>query len=169
MSDEEPQYCIDDEQEKPLTKEDLLMSESDILAGLLELGSEKNDESSYHKIQIRRDGVLKLEFRIRPLDENENQSCYRRATKYAKTKAGQPKVAIETNQAYYRSCLIYTATVDEDRAKTWDNRQAKDRLNVLDSVEMVDKVLKQGEKDRVIDILNDICGYEEDAEKLAQD
>ena len=141
------------------TQDDILMNESDILAGLLDLGNSKDETVNYRKIQIKRDGVVKLEFRVRPLTEDESQTCLRKAHKYAPTKPGQPKRIIETDNAKYRSHLIYTATVDEDRAKTWDNKRARDMLDILDSVDMIDRVLLAGEKSRVLDVIDEISGF----------
>lgn len=151
-----------------LSKEEILMNETDILRGLIEAGQEKDNESAYERIQIRRNGVLKFEFRIRPLSEEESLECREHATKYAPRKKGQPKREIETNAAKFRSWLIYAATVDEDRAKTWDNKKAQDALGVLHGVDMIDAVLLSGEKDRVIDRINEISGYGDDVEDTAK-
>ena len=70
--------------------------------------------------------------------------------------------------AKMRSWLIYTATVDEDRAKTWDNKQAQEALNILQGVDMVDAVLLSGEKDRIIDRINEISGYDDDQDETAK-
>jgi len=150
------------------TQEEILMSEQDILRGLIEAGTEKDDESTYRKIQVKRGGVLKFEFRIRPLSEEESLACHDHATKFAPRKKGQPKREIETNSAKFRSWLIYTATVDEDRAKTWDNRKAQEALNILQGVDMIDAVLLSGEKDRIIDVINEISGYGDDMDETAK-
>lgn len=150
------------------TQEDILMNEQDILRGLIEAGTEKDNESAYRKIQIKRGGVLKFEFRIRPISEEESLACHNHATKFAPRKKGQPKREIETNSAKFRSWLIYTATVDEDRAKTWDNRQAQEALNILQGVDMIDAVLLSGEKDRIIDVINEISGYGDDMDETAK-
>lgn len=150
------------------TQEEILMNESDILLGLIEAGTEKEKESAYKKIQIRRNGVLKFEFRIRPVSEEESLACHDRATKFAPRKRGQPKCEIETNAAKFRSWLIYTATVDEDRAKTWDNKKAQEALDVLQGVDMIDAVLLSGEKDRIIDEINEISGYSDDLDETAK-
>ena len=144
------------------------MSEQDILRGLIEAGTEKDNESTYRKIQIKRGGVLKFEFRIRPVSEEESLACHDHATKFAPRKKGQPKREIETNSAKFRSWLIYTATVDGDRAKTWDNRQAQEALNILQGVDMIDAVLLSGEKDRIIDVINEISGYGDDMDETAK-
>ena len=99
-------------------QEEILMNEDAILRGLIEASNEKDSESSYKRVQIRRNGVLKFEFRIRPVSEEESLACHDHATKFAPRKRGQPKREIETNQAMFRSWLIYTATVDADRART---------------------------------------------------
>jgi hypothetical protein len=163
--------AYDDKVEQPegaSTQEEILMSESELLQGLFELGQEKDNAVNYRKIRIKRDGKLKLEFRIRPITEDESQRCLRQATKYAPVKSGQPKRAIETDNALFRSHLIYTATVDEDRARIWDNKKAQDALDVLYGVFMIDKVLLAGEKDRVIDVIDEISGYNEGLDDLAK-
>ena len=144
------------------TKVDILMNESDILRGLIEAGREKENENAYEKIQIRRGGVLKFEFRIRPLSEDETNACLDHASKFAPRRKGQPKRKIETDSAKFRSWLIYTATVDEDRKKTWDNKQAQEALDILHGVDMIDAVLLAGEKDAVISRIDEISGYGSD-------
>lgn len=151
-----------------LDKQQILMSESDILQGLLALGNERNDEANYRSIEIKRNGKLLLAFRIRPITEEENQICWRKATKYAGNKPGQPKVAIETDTTKYRSHLIYTATVDEDREKIWNNKEAWKQLNVIQASDLIDRVLLAGEKSRIIDIIDEISGFGEDMEELAK-
>ena len=156
------------EDDAPLTQEDILMSEKDILAGLLELGNAKDEKSNYRKIQIKRNGVVKLEFHVRPITEDENQICLKRATKFAPTKPGKAKIATESDGALYRSYLIYTATVNEDRAKIWDNQQAQNALGILQGVDMIDRVLFVGEKNRVLDVIDEISGFADEEENAAE-
>lgn len=154
--------------EAPATQEEILMDENALLRGLIEAGNEKDNESTYRQIQIKRNGVLKFVFRIRPVSEEESIACHDHATKFAPRKRGQPKREIETNTAKFRSWLIYTATVDEDRKKLWDNKKAQEALDVLQGVDMIDAVLLSGEKDRVIDVINEISGYDDDMEETAK-
>lgn len=162
---------VENDGDKPVSKmerEEILMSEKDILAGLLALGNTKDDSENYRKVQIKRKGVRLLEFRVRPISEDENQKCFKQATRYAPSKPGQPKKPIETDQAKYRSFIIYTATVDDDRAKVWDNREAMNQLDVMQGVDMIDRVLIHGEKERVLDVINEISGFGDDMEELAK-
>lgn len=157
-----PEKFDSDVNEGVLTKEDILSNETDILSGLLELGNTRNNPEEYHEIQIKREGVVKLSFRIRPLSEKEMISCNEQATKYAPPKNGKPRVALKTDVPKMRSLFIYTATVDEDRAKIWDNSQAKERFNILESADMIDMVLKGGEKDKILSKIDEISGYHDE-------
>ena len=65
----------------------------------------------------------------------------------------------ETDWAKYRSLTIYTATVNEDRAKIWDNRAAQVEMNVMEGWELVDKVMLSGEKAKVLEIIDEISGF----------
>lgn len=155
--------------EKESTQEEILMNESDILKGLLEAGKFKDDESNYCPIQIRRSGKLLFSFRIRPLSEDEIQTCYKNATRYSKPKQyGAPKKAIETDRTKLRANLIYTATVDEDREKVWNNKRALDAFNVLSGVDLIDMVLLAGEKDLICDNIDEISGFNSDLEEQAK-
>ncbi len=155
-------------QSAPMSREETLMNEGDILAGMLALGNRKDEAEKYRKIQIKDKGVLKLEFRVRPLTEDEIQTCVRRANKYAPTKPGQPKRVLDTDNSKGRSYIIYTATVDEDRAKIWDNKAAQDALGIFQGVDMVDKILLAGEKSRVLDVIDEISEYDSVAEEQAK-
>ena len=163
-----PEVFDDHTEEQTLTQEELLMSENEILRGLLNLGRTQDDAENYRQIKIERQGRLELAFRIRPLSEDETHLCLRQATRYAPAQPGRRKTALDMDVAKYHSYLIYTATVDKDRAKIWDNREAQDALDVLQGVDMIDTVLLAGEKLRVIDIINEISGYKRKVEELAK-
>ena len=161
-------YGNEAEQSEPMTQEEIIMNERDILAALIELGNEKDNVENHREILIKRDGVIKIKFRVRPLSEAESQQCWKQATKYAPAKAGQPKKPIETDAALFRAYLVYTATIEEDRQKLWDNKQAQAALGILHGVFMVDRVLKSGEKDRILNVIDEISGFDEDLEELAK-
>lgn len=81
------------------------------------------------------------------------------------------KFAEETDNAKFRSSLIYHATVEEDRTKLWDNQQVWDGLRkqgvlVVTALDVIEAVLLGGEKDRVIDEINKLSGF--DSENLEE-
>ena len=55
--------------ETTATQEEVLMDENALLRGLIEAGNEKDNESTYRQIQIKRAGTLKFVFRVRPVSE----------------------------------------------------------------------------------------------------
>src|SRR5690606_19022962 len=148
-------------------REEYLALEDDLLRGLLEAAQEQTSETV--TIEISRKGKTYFRFRVRGLTEKEYNDCREKATKYAVNKRfGGIKLPQETDAAMYRSHLIYQATVEEDRAKLWDNKKAWERLNVLSGPELIDKVLLAGEKAAVIDKIDELSGYEEDLEEVAK-
>ena len=142
--------------------------EDDILGGLLAAAAYKTDEEETKRIDIVRGGVTVLSFRIRPLSEEEYLKARRDNTVYKKNKAVGTRVADHVNTAAYRSQLIYDATVEEDREKVWDNRDAWTRLSVVNGIDLIDVVLKSGEKDAIIDKLDEISGYQLSMEETAK-
>lgn len=143
------------------TQEEVLMSEDDMIAGLLEAADYKNDERFWKKIQIKRKDKVLFEFRIHPLDEEETQAMRKKCTKYAPNPAGRnlPKIEVETNYVKMRSMKIFEATIPEDQEKIWNNKKIKDKLNVLDPLEVIELILMAGEKDAIVDHIDAISGY----------
>ena len=152
------------EEKKALTRQ----YEQDILGGLLAASKFKNTDDDAVKIEIVRKGVTLLTFRIRPLSEEEYQDCKNRNTIYKKNKSLGTRIAERVKAARYRSDLIYTATIDEDRTKLWDNKQAWQQLNVLNGIDLIEEVLMAGEKDMVLSKLDEISGYELTEEETAK-
>ena len=153
-----------------MTQEEILQSEGELLSGLLELSRRKDEASNYHNIEIRHNGAVKLRFRIRPVTEDEVQLCTRRAQTTAPAKGRQPRQVLDTDASKFRSLMIYTATVDEDRERIWNNRKMLVSLNLLEGWQMVDAVLVAGEKSRVLDQIDEISGFgsEDTTEELAK-
>lgn len=142
--------------------------ESDILGGLLAAAGYKENEDEIIPIQIVRNGTIVLEFRIHPLSEDDYQRCREQHTKYVRNKQLGIKVPEDTDTVAYRNALIYAATVQEDRERIWDNKEAWRKLDCLRGYELVGKVLKPGEKDAVIDKLDEISGYKGVLEEVAK-
>lgn len=155
------------------TKNQAMMFEGDIIKGLLASADYKSDESEQQKIQIARNGKVYFEFTVRPLSEDEYDRCKTKNTKYVQNKQLGMKLPKETNTVKYRSTLIYQATTDEDRKKLWDNKQVWDGLNakgfqIITGTDVIDVVLKSGEKDAVLDAIDKLSGYDSNLEEVAK-
>lgn len=142
--------------------------EDDILSGLLAAANYKYDEEETTKIEIVRNKHTVLSFRIRPLSEEEYLKARRENTVYKRNKSMGTRVADHVNTSAYRAQLIYDATVEEDRDKIWNNREAWDRLSVVNGIDLIEVVLKSGEKDAIIDKLDEISGYQISMEETAK-
>lgn len=141
-------------------KETVLMDENVLLQGLIEAGNFRNDESLQRKVEIRRKGKLLFTFTVRPIDEEEEGICRSKATKKYPNPNGRKLPAIEgqTDWVKFRSWKIYMSTIDEDKALLWDNPKMKQALDVLQGVDLIDKVLRTGEKDAICTIIEEISG-----------
>lgn len=143
-------------------KANVRMYEDDILGGLMAAASYKTDMDEVATIQIVRHKAVVLEFRIRPLSEDEYAKIRKRNTNYKKNKANGLRIAESVNSADYRSELIYEATIEEDRADAWD------KCNVVNGIGLVDVVLKAGEKDAILEKLDEISGFTPSMEDVAK-
>lgn len=155
-----------------LTKEEndgmLRTYEDDILGGLLAAAGFRESAEEIHPVEISREGVVLFKFSIRPLSEDEYHECKEKNTKYVRNKQLGIKFPETTDTAKYRSALIYKATVPADRARVWDNKEVWKRLDVMSGVELIGRVLKAGEKDAVLDLIDKISGYSLTAEEVAK-
>ena len=148
-----------------LNKEELLAVEGAILDGLL--GAYQDQQEDTVTIEVARKGKTFFSFDIHGLTEQQYNDLQDRATKFKKAKnLGGVKVAEETNVTRFRSLLIYHATVQEDRTRVWDNKEAWRTLGVLNGPDLIDKVLLAGEKKAIIDKIDDLSGFENDTDDL---
>lgn len=148
------------------TKNQSRAFEGDILRGVLESAGFSETEDEYRTIEVARHGKVMFTFRIHPLTEDEYERCKKRNTKYVRNKQLGIKMPEDTNSVKYRSELIYTATVEEDRRTLWDNRQiwdalAKKGVDILTATDVIDTVLKPGEKSAIVDQIDLISGFED--------
>lgn len=148
-----------------MTKEELkcavLMDEADIIKGMIEAGNYKRDESAHQMISIKRGGKILFQFRIRPLSDKEIDHCREKCTVYKRNKKmGGMRFPEDTDSVKFRNMKIFAATVDEDKAKTWKNKQVQDAFNVVDPLDVIEQCLTAGEKDDIIDIIDEISGYD---------
>lgn len=168
MADTKKNTIEEIEMDEETTQNTMRTYENDILGGLLAAANFKNDEDEIVPIEIVRGGTVLLKFHIRPLSEDEYVKCRERHTKYVRNKQVGIKVPEDTDTAAYRSELIYQATTDEDKEKIWNNKEAWKKLDVVTGYELIGKVLKPGEKDAVLNKLDEISGYSSTLEEVAK-
>jgi hypothetical protein len=124
----------------------------------------------YKVFEVIRDGKKLFSFQVRGLDDSEFEKCRDQATKVAKDRRlGNLAVPREFNSAKFNSLVIYTATHPADKKVIWDNKDLWQKANVVTGWQLVDKVLKRGEKEKCIELIESLSGYaDEDAESTEE-
>ena len=160
-----------DNDEAPMTQQEmqeaLAINEDEILKALT---GQAQYENRTETVEVSF-GNAKFAFRIRPLSEKEWDKCRERNTKYSKNRRlGGIRVPESPDTTGYHSDLIYTATVDEDRAKLWDNKVFWNATGALTGRDMVDKLIPYaGKKQAVIERIEALSGYnDEDQEQYEE-
>lgn len=135
--------------------------EQDFVAGMLEAAKTRiNPETP--TIKIIRDEKLLFTFRVRALDEDEWQSCRR------KSLMNRGKPTEEVNNARFINQVIYEATLEEDKEKTWKVKQLWKQFGVVTGSELVGKILSVGEKNKIFEVISNLSGYYDDYEDMVK-
>lgn len=142
--------------------------EDDILGGLIAAASYKEDEAEIVPVEIVRGNSVVLKFSIHPLSEDDYLNARREHTVYKRNKQLGTKVTDHVDTARYRAQLIYDATIEADQEKIWKNRKAWEKLAVLSAIDLIEVVLKGGEKDAIIDKIDEISGYSATTEETVK-
>lgn len=146
--------------DEALTKEE----EFDYISGFLKAAEVFNE--NIKTIEIRRGSELLFKFRVHPYSTKDIDTAKKKGTTYGKNPKGAkyPPIAKKYDQDVAESYLIYLSTCDEDRKKLWDNPVLKQKFDVMEGYELIDKVLLPGKKQEIINVLDSLGGYDEDDE-----
>lgn len=153
------------------TKNLIRANEEDFIQGLIDAAGFASDEKQ--KIEIIREDRLFFAFYIRPLGSEEYDKCRKKHTKYVRNKQLGMKMPEDTDRVKYQSAIIYQATMEEDREKLWDNRKVWNTLNnkgfqIMNGLDVIEYTLKAGEKDKILEAIDKLSGYEENLEEVAK-
>ena len=94
-------------------------------------------------------------------------------TRYVRNKQLGMRLPENTDKVKYQSAIIYEATVDEDKEKLWDNRKVWNALNakkdrIMNGLDVIEYTLKAGEKDKILEAIDKLSGYESNLEEVAK-
>ena len=170
----------DIENDAPLTADEMIDSEMDILKALRISDSADTEAAQVIVVtnpMLNKDGKKKehesepsfpvFKFKVRPLSEKEFDKCREQNTKYTRNKRlGGVRIPEDTDSVRMRSQVIYMATVpNADGVKIWDDPRLKTVYpTVLDKIDMVDALIKwAGVKESIYTKIQDISGYNADA------
>ena len=139
-------------------------SEYNLTESLLKAASFRTSEEAITTIEIKRNGTFYFSFRIHPISDADSRKARKKATTYMPNPQGRklPPIEKEFNSALFHSNLIYIATVAEDQQKIWNNKEVKERFDILDPIDCIDILLAVGEKLDIVDAIMDISGMSDD-------
>lgn len=134
--------------------EELGASEDDILRSL-----DAAAEVDTQVIAIVRQGRTVLRFKVQSCTQKVYDDC--RNDSLIKEKAsgyGNVRLNVDVDRTGFNSRLIYHATTDEDRERIWRNRTAWRKYNVLNGWDLIAKVLRNFEMERVCERIDVLSG-----------
>ena len=153
--------------------EKILMSEEDLISGLLAAADYETDEAIIQPVEIRRANKLMFKFSVHPLSEKELTRLRKKSTPTFPNPAGNklPRIEGDLRLDEFRSRKIYAATCEEDRRKLWDNPKVKAGLvakgkTIIEEWEIIDAVLMAGEKFKISEAIDSISGFNDDSLEL---
>lgn len=154
----------DEEFSQEETRQQMLLSEDDMVKGLIAAGDYASSEEETQRIEIVRGGKVLFAFSIRPLGQEEYESCRKKFTKYVRNKQLGLKLPEDTNRIKYQSAIIHAATVKKDRELLWDNRAVwsayeSKGFQIMNGLDVIEYALKAGEKDMIIEAIDKLSGY----------
>lgn len=146
-------------------------NEMDLVQGLLEAADFRSDDSLQTEIQIKRNGKLYFSFKIRPLSESELLA----ARKHAVVKMPNPNnpklppIEKEIRVEEFTAWKIFYATVNKE--DVWENQAVMNGLEkkgftVLRGIDVINTVLRAGEKDAIDDQIDKLSGFYDTEESL---
>ena len=154
---------------KDENKEIIRRNEEDMIQGLIEAAGFVDEDTK--RIEIARGDKVFFAFTIRPLTAEEYDKCRKKNTKYVRNRQLGMRMPDETDRVKYQSALIYEATVKEDREKLWDNHKVWDALvakgrPIARGLDVIEYTLKAGEKDKIIEQIDLLSGYDPNIEDV---
>lgn len=156
--------------EKDFTEEEtdqhILENENALLDGLLAAADYASNAEKV--IRIIRDGKHYFSFSIHPLPEDRIFEIRKKYTTYTKNRRAGIKVGEELDTSKFRSSMIYNSTIPEDQEKLWGNKLLWEGLrkqgkHIVNALDVIDAVLLPGEKDRIMEELDKLGGYDEES------
>lgn len=156
---------------EPITEEEkqefIAFNEAELLKALK---GENNHAEETKTIEVKFRGTA-FTFRIRALTEREYNRCHDESTTYQKNRRlGGMRLPEKTDVVKYHTKLIYTATVDEDKKKLWDNKNLWAAVNAVTGTDMVETLIPTaGKKQAIVDQIEKLSGFDEETDEEFND
>jgi hypothetical protein len=151
------------EENKGYGKDELLAVEDAALRDISGVLESMETIVEYDTFAVIRGGKELFSFRVSGVDSETMEKYRNESTKMVKSKRlGGITIPTDFNAAKYHSLLIIAATHPEDKKYLWGNKELRDKAGVLTPWQLVDKVLRPGEKERVVELIEKLSGFDEE-------
>ena len=111
--------------------------------------------------------VKYFSFDVHPLSEDDLTKIRKKYTKYTRNRRGGQKVVEEIDLVKFKCSVIYNSTVEKDQERIWNNKKLWKGLEkqghvIVNALDVIEAVLLPGEKEKIMDALDKLGGYDED-------
>ena len=139
-------------------------AEFDLVKNLLEAAEYKTSEDLISPVDIKRNGKLMFTIHVHPIGDADTAFARKKARKMGDNPQGKkfPKIQVDFNNTEFKSWLIYLATTEEDQQQIWGNPAIMKQFGLMQPVDSIDVLLTMGEKSRLIDIISEISGLDDE-------
>jgi hypothetical protein len=146
------------------TASDRKEAELSLVEGLLAAAAFKEDDGNIAKAHIVRNKQRLFTVRLHPISDKDSAFAKKKATIYMPNPNNKKLPPIEKEVVYpkFTSWLIYLATVEEDQEQIWGNPAIMQNHSLAEPWESVDVLLTAGEKSRLINIISELSGMDDD-------
>lgn len=146
-------------------------AEYDLVKSLLSAMDYQTEEDAVTTAEIRRNGKFLFSVHLHPISDEQVRMARKKATIYMPNPNGKklPPIEREMNNTKFKSMLIYLATTEEDQGKIWGNRAVMEKAGLMEAYESVDVLLTAGEKGRLLDLVFEISGLNDEEDQEDQE
>lgn len=141
-------------------------AEYDLLQALFEAADFKTAAEHITEIEIKRNGKFLFSLHLHPIGDDDVAFARKKASTFKDNPQGKKygKVKTDFDDSKFKSWLIYLATTEEDQQKIWGNRAFMQRFSLYEPVDSINKMLTLGDKSKLLDVVTDISGLDDDDE-----
>lgn len=139
-------------------------TEYDLVQSLLAAAEFKTAEESITEVEMKRAGKYLFTVHIHPISDPDIRFARKKATKYMPNPNGKklPPIEREFDNAKFGSWVIYLATTDTDQKQIWSNPAIMQKYGLAEPVESIDVLLNVGEKRKLMTLVTDISGLDDE-------
>lgn len=146
-------------------------AEYDLVKSLLEAAEFKTSEDNITEVEIKRNGKYLFTVHLHPISDPDARFARKKATIYMPNPNGKklPPIEKDFDNAKFKSWMIYLATTEEDQQKVWGNSSIMQKFGLAQPFESIDVLLTLGEKNKLLDLVTEISGIDDDGDDEEMD